>query len=313
MATGYVRQSAADIVSGEVVRAAPLNNEFNAIRDAFSASTGHSHDGTTGGGATINTLADADANNKVVVDTVNNRIGFFVEVAATPVEQIRFADGIVLPVTTNDIDLGSTGVRFKDGWLAGTLTAATVSATTGTFTSLSAANITGTTTFDNIVVNGTTDFTNAVLANVATPVASTDGATKGYVDAAIAAVVGGTPVLGDLNMGGFRVTNMGTPTANTDATTKSYVDFPVTVVTGTSVTAVSRNHYVLTNASATTVTCPASLAGEFMVTVANSRADNVLARNGNNIMSLAEDMTLTALNVTLTVKAIDATRGWRVY
>lgn len=313
MATGYVRQSAADIVSGEVVRAAPLNNEFNAIRDAFSASTGHSHDGTTGGGATINTLADADANNKVVVDTVNNRIGFFVEVGATPVEQIRFADGIVLPVATNDIDLGSTGVRFKDGWLAGTLTAATVNATTGTFTSLSAANITGTTTFDNIVVNGTTDFTNAVLANVATPVASTDGATKGYVDAAIAAVVGGTPVLGDLNMGGFRVTNMGTPTANTDATTKSYVDFPVTVVTGTSVTAVSRNHYVLTNASATTVTCPASLAGEFMVTVANSRADNVLARNGNNIMSLAEDMTLTALNVTLTVKAIDATRGWRVY
>ena len=313
MATGYVRQSAADIVSGEVVRAAPLNNEFNAIRDAFSASTGHSHDGTTGGGATINTLADADANNKVVVDTVNNRIGFFVEVAAAPVEQIRFADGIVLPVTTNDIDLGSAGVRFKDGWLAGTLTTATVSATTGTFTSLSAANITGTTTFDNIVVNGTTDFTNAVLANVATPVASTDGATKGYVDAAIAAVVGGTPVLGNLNMGGFRVTNMGTPTANTDATTKSYVDFPVTVVTGTSVTAVSRNHYVLRNASLTTVTCPPTLVGEFIVTVDNGRADNVIDRNGNNIMGLPENIDLNLANVTVAVKAIDATTGWRVY
>lgn len=284
MATGYVRQSAADIVSGEVVRAAPLNNEFNAIRDAFSASTGHSHDGTIGGGATINTLADADANNKIVIDAVNNRIGFFVEVAAAPVEQVRIANGSFTAVTTNAVDIGSTGVRFKDGWFAGGLTSATVSATTGTFTNLSATNITGTTTFDNVVVNGTVDFTNAVLANVATPVALTDGANKGYVDTAIAAAISG-----------------------------SFVNMPVVIVTGTTVTAQSQRHYVLRNAGVTTVTCPATLAGEFMVTVENGRTDNVIARNGNNIMALAEDITLSTAGITWTVKAIDATTGWRVY
>ena len=302
MATGYVRQSAADIVSAEVVRAAPLNNEFNALRDAFAVTTGHAHDNTTGGGAYVGILADVDANNKVVVDTTNNRVGIFAEVAGVPVEQVRIADGSIVPVTTNDIDLGSTSARFKAGWFAGTVTTDTIAATTGTFTNLSATNITG-----------TVNLSSAVLSNVVTPVANGDAVNKQYVDNAIAAVIGGMPVLGDINMGGFRITNMGAPTASMDATNKSYVDFPVTIVTGTSVTAVSRNHYVLTNAALTTVTCPATLAGEFLVTVENARTDNVLSRNGNNIMSLAENMNLDALNVTVTVKAIDATRGWRVY
>lgn len=47
---GYVRQSVAEIQDGEEVVATPLNNEFNAIRDAFSGTTGHAHNGTTGNG-----------------------------------------------------------------------------------------------------------------------------------------------------------------------------------------------------------------------------------------------------------------------
>lgn len=53
MGTGYVRQSAASIVDAEVINAAPLNAEFNAIKDAFDSSTGHSHDGTSGEGPQI--------------------------------------------------------------------------------------------------------------------------------------------------------------------------------------------------------------------------------------------------------------------
>lgn len=53
MGTGYTRQSAASIVTSEVINAAPLNDEFNAIKDAFDGSTGHSHDGTTGEGPQI--------------------------------------------------------------------------------------------------------------------------------------------------------------------------------------------------------------------------------------------------------------------
>lgn len=53
MGDGYTRQSAADIVTGNVVEAGPLNAEFNQIRDAFQESSGHSHDGTVGEGPKI--------------------------------------------------------------------------------------------------------------------------------------------------------------------------------------------------------------------------------------------------------------------
>lgn len=51
---GYVRQSIAEIIPGAVVLATPLNNEFNALQSAFNATTGHSHDGTSGNGPKIN-------------------------------------------------------------------------------------------------------------------------------------------------------------------------------------------------------------------------------------------------------------------
>lgn len=45
---GYTRQSVADIINGANITAPPLNAEFNQILAAFNASTGHSHDGSTG-------------------------------------------------------------------------------------------------------------------------------------------------------------------------------------------------------------------------------------------------------------------------
>lgn len=54
MGIGYTRQEAANIVTGNTIEASHLNNEFNALLAAFDASTGHSHDGTTGEGPQIN-------------------------------------------------------------------------------------------------------------------------------------------------------------------------------------------------------------------------------------------------------------------
>ena len=54
MATGYVRQSSGLIVTAATIQASHFNNEYDAILAAFNASTGHNHDGTTGGGAPIN-------------------------------------------------------------------------------------------------------------------------------------------------------------------------------------------------------------------------------------------------------------------
>lgn len=53
MATGYTRQSAASMVTGAAITAAIFNAEFNQLASAMDASTGHNHDGTTGGGAPI--------------------------------------------------------------------------------------------------------------------------------------------------------------------------------------------------------------------------------------------------------------------
>jgi hypothetical protein len=53
MGTGYTRQSAADIVTGNTIEAGPINAEFNQLRDAFHETSGHAHDGTTGEGPKI--------------------------------------------------------------------------------------------------------------------------------------------------------------------------------------------------------------------------------------------------------------------
>ena len=144
---GYVRQSSADIVPTAVVRAAPINNEFNALRDAFAQATGHKHDGTTAEGNYIPLIADSDAKNKIAVDTGNNRHGVFVEVGGISTEQIRFQDGAIVPVTDNDVDLGTSSLEFKDLWIDGTANIDSLVADTA---DINAGTI------DNTAVGGTT-------------------------------------------------------------------------------------------------------------------------------------------------------------
>jgi hypothetical protein len=117
---GYARQSTADITASAVVKAAPINAEFNEILAAFAFSGGHNHDGTSTEGAYVGLIADVDALNKVVVDTSNNRVGIFTEVSSSAVEQIRIQDGAIVPVTDSDIDLGSSSAEFKDLYIDGT-------------------------------------------------------------------------------------------------------------------------------------------------------------------------------------------------
>jgi len=53
MGTGYTRQSAANMISGNTILAADHNAELNQVQAAFNGTTGHNHDGTTGNGAKI--------------------------------------------------------------------------------------------------------------------------------------------------------------------------------------------------------------------------------------------------------------------
>jgi hypothetical protein len=84
------------------------------------------------------------------------------------------------------------------------------------------------------------------------------------------------------------------------------------IVSSTTQTAVASNHYVLTAAGATTLTLPSSPAAGAIVwvTVANGRSDNVVARNGQNINSIAEDMTIDNAYAGIQFRYADATRGW---
>ena len=166
--TGYVRQSAADIVATEVIRATPINNELNAIRNAFSASTGHRHDGTAAEGTSVPVIGDLDFNNKIAVDTTNNRHGVFVEVGGSPVEQVRFQDGAIVPVTDNDIDLGTSSLEFKDLYIDGTANIDSLVADTA---DINAGTI------DNTIIGGSTtaagSFTTVAASNAITSTVST--------------------------------------------------------------------------------------------------------------------------------------------
>lgn len=129
--SGYTRQSVADIVPTAVVRAAPINAEYNKLRDAFTQSdtgtTGHKHDGTSDEGSYVPLIADLDAKNKLQVVQASNRFGVWIEVGGTSTEQLRFQDGMVVPVTNNDIDLGTSSLEFKNVYVDGTAFIDTVS------------------------------------------------------------------------------------------------------------------------------------------------------------------------------------------
>ena len=120
---GYTRQST--FSDGDVITAAHSNDEFNQVLAAFVNTSGHKHDGTAAEGPVIGLIGDpgvATPLNKVVVDNTNNRVGVFVDAggAGSAVEQVRFQDGAVVPVTDNDVDLGASGTEFKDLYIDGT-------------------------------------------------------------------------------------------------------------------------------------------------------------------------------------------------
>jgi hypothetical protein len=120
---GYTRQST--YANGDIIQASDSNDEFNQLVSVFDISTGHKHNGTVGEGPVIGLIGDpgvATPLNKVVVDDTNNRVGVFVDVSSSTVEQVRFQDGLIVPVTTNDVDLGTGSLQFKDLYLDGTAT-----------------------------------------------------------------------------------------------------------------------------------------------------------------------------------------------
>lgn len=144
--TGYTRNDIANnIADANVINAADLDGEFDAIQAAFDATTGHNHDGTTGGGSPITVVG--------------------------PAQDIVVSSSVIRPKTDNVMDLGTASIEYKDLFIDGT-------ANIDTLVVDESATIA-----QNLTVNGNTTLGNAatdtvtVTAEVASAlVPSTDNA-----------------------------------------------------------------------------------------------------------------------------------------
>jgi hypothetical protein len=153
---GYIRQSS--FVDGDTITAALFNNEYNQLLNAFNNATGHAHDGTAAEGPVIGLIGDAGEtapNNKVLIDTTNNFIEFYVEVSSAPVQQLYISDGAIIPVTDSDVDLGTSSLYFKNAYIDSITT-------TGNIDVGGNLTVTGTTTFNG----GTITMGDAATDNV---------------------------------------------------------------------------------------------------------------------------------------------------
>ena len=191
----------------------------------------------------------ASSNAVVTGGTINST-----PIGATTPSTVR---GTTVTATTGFVG-GLTG--NVGGNVTGNVTGNVVGNVTGDLTGNVTAS-SGTSTVNNLVVNGTVDFTNTRLTDVAEPVSGSDAATKTYVDTSIAAVIDSAPAaldtlnelaaaLGDdanfagtvttalatklplaggtmtgaIAMGTSKITGLGDPTSAQDAATKTYVD-----------------------------------------------------------------------------------------
>lgn len=176
----------------------------------------------------------------------------------------------------------------------------------------------------NVAANATDAYNSAAAAAVsqtAAAQAATNAAASANFKGTWSGLTGALAMPASVLHGGViwgLLSSLADVTAQTPAPGSAYwtplSGMPIVTVTGTSQAAISGCHYELTNVAATTVTLPASPApgAQVYVTPCNGLATNILARNGQNIMSLAEDMTIDNMSVTVELRYINSTVGWRL-
>ena len=113
-------------------------------------------------------ILDADADTSITADTDDQ-----IDIKIAGTDQLTIKDGALSPVTTNDIDLGTASLEFKDAYFDGTVTSdafagpltgnvtGNASGTAATVTTAAQSNITSlgtltTLTVDNVITNGAT-------------------------------------------------------------------------------------------------------------------------------------------------------------
>lgn len=89
--------------------------------------------------------------------------------------------------------------------------------------------------------------------------------------------------------------------------------FPLSTTTTGANKTLANGEFCTVTASGRTITLPANPSAGWLVAISVLNFTNtVIGRNTQNIMGLAENMTIDKANVTVTLCFVDATRGWRI-
>jgi len=162
----------------------------------------------------------------------------------------------------------------------------------------------------------------AGTATGAATTATTAAATATAAAGATVWVSGTTYVVGNVRWSPItfqsyrRITGgAGTTDPSADATNWAllgWMGLTVVIVSGTTQNAAAGNHYVLTNASACTVSLPAGVSGATIaITTLGTLLTNVVAPNGvETIMEIAAPMTIDSTLATVTLRYLSG--SWRL-
>ena len=282
---GYVRQSSAEIVDTLTIDAVDLNNEFDALVSAFVNTTGHKHDGTAANGPVIGLIGDANLAtplNKILTDTANAELEFYINVGSAATEQFKVSDGLIVPSVNNDIDLGTTALKFKDAFFDGTVT------------------------LDGLVVSGSTTITsidtdlNAVSANDDTLASAK--AIKAAIDAVptgdITSVIAGAGLTGGGTTGDVTLNVVGSTGITANANNIA-IDSTVATLTGTQVLSAKTLTSPVLNGtlSGTAFLDEDTLSSDSAIAVASQQS--IKAYLDNNVSSVTPSSTTTFTNKTI--------------
>ena len=242
-----------------------------------------------------------DADNDIDFATDNNII-----FRAAGADQIKLQDGALVPVTDNDIDLGTSSLEFKDAFFDGTVTAdafagpltgnvtGNASGTAATVTGAAQTNITslGTLTaltVDNLGINGNTITANSGAVNI-TPAGGSAIVLDGAINVDAGVVTGATSITSTAFVGGLT----GNVTGNASGTALTVTQAAQSSITslGTLTTLTVDN--VIINGSTIGHTGDTDLitVASGIVTVAGEVSLTTLDIGGTNVTSTAAEINL---------------------